>query len=558
MKTLATVTAVLATLATQVLPAQTLVATVDDPLSHGNVGDSRLSLDEAVRVMNGTLALASLSAAERARIVGIGTTLDTIQVDAATTPLVTFERDLTPISGQNNSGVTARLLGIRRNGTVPTFAVGSLLVGLEVRTNRLVVQNLQILGGAVGIDVETSTNFVVGQRGLLADLAMAGQTQSAIRLRTRTLSPGSKVPFTVERTQLFGQPIGVEALLEAQAGALEFQAEFLTMTGCGVGAHLQSDGAGGRHSFELFRCAMTGGGACIRLRRAVGNDSEWLVRAVYGPYMARQNVFDMEGSIAGADTVFHHHYLDVRAGTGPSDFAIVLGPAGARFDLHTSENLYDGNIKIESGRLSRRIWMHVNHFTNGSFWLSNEGVRPDLQWDVFESYPIVVDATNRVTFPLLDCELIRSPVTDQTQFGTTSLTNCFQASSPATNNVLVTNPAPARWLGHATVAPGDPPHGGFVDFAFDLQPNTAGVWYLGASESRPVTSNYPFRFYLQLQGAILIPGVFTAQGRYRLAIPNLPMLVGAEFFAQALVVPTNGQTYVPPLSMPRSGRFKIL
>lgn len=124
--------------------------------------------------------------------------------------------------------------------------------------------------------------------------------------------------------------------------------------------------------------------------------------------------------------------------------------------------------------------------------------------------------------------------------------------------MLIVNPAPAPWLGHATVTPDDPPHGGFVDLAFDLQPNTAGVWCLGASESRPVTSNYAFRFYLQLPGAILIPGVFTAQDRFRLSIPNLPMLIGAEFFAQVPVVPTNGQIYVPPLSMPPNGRFKIL
>lgn len=540
------------------LSAQNLVATVDDPMSHGVLGDARLSLSEAILVLNGTVSLGSLSPSERARIVGIGTTLDTIRIDAAQTPTITYERDLPPIAGQNNSGVTVRLLGLRANGVAPTLLAGAVLTALEVRTNRIVVQGLQIFGAAVGIDIETSTNFVVGQRGSLTDLALAGQTQSGMRLRTHPLHPGSKVPFTIERTQLFGQPTGFEVLMEAPAGALEVVAELVTLTGCTVGAHLQSDGSGGRHSFELFRCAMTGGDHCIRLRRAIGNDTEWLVRTVYGPFMARHNVFDVEGSTAGADTIFHHHQLDIRAGAAPTDYALLAGPSGARFDLHTSENRYDGNISIMSGRLSRRLWMHVNHFTNGTFDLENEGVRPDLQWNVFESCPIRVAATNRVTFPLLDCELIRSPVTDLTAFGTTSLTNCFRASSSVTANVVVQNPAPARWLGQATVTPGDPPRGGFVDFGVDLQPGTAGVWYLGASEARPVTSNYPFRFYLQLGGAVLIPGVFTDQGRFRLGIPNLPIMAGAEFFAQPLVVPIAGQTYVPPLSMPRGGRFKIV
>ena len=58
------------------------IATVDDTNSHGAVGDAKLSLDEAIQLANGTLALTSLSAQELARISGSGA-VTTVRIDAA-------------------------------------------------------------------------------------------------------------------------------------------------------------------------------------------------------------------------------------------------------------------------------------------------------------------------------------------------------------------------------------------------------------------------------------------------------------------------------------------
>src|SRR3954454_10154325 len=69
---LAAVSAVLATLACVPVASGASVPTllVNDSDTASSVGDSLLSLDEAIRLANGSLALPSLSAAERQQVRG--------------------------------------------------------------------------------------------------------------------------------------------------------------------------------------------------------------------------------------------------------------------------------------------------------------------------------------------------------------------------------------------------------------------------------------------------------------------------------------------------------
>src|SRR5690606_29575655 len=94
------------------------IANVNDPLSHGTVGDSVLSLDEAIRVANGSLSLASLSAAEQARILGTGA-VQTIVVDAATTPMITIESPLSDVIGPGMMVGRLTIEGHADNGVKP-------------------------------------------------------------------------------------------------------------------------------------------------------------------------------------------------------------------------------------------------------------------------------------------------------------------------------------------------------------------------------------------------------------------------------------------------------
>ena len=142
-------------------------------------------------------------------------------------------------------------------------------------------------------------------------------------------------------------------------------------------------------------------------------------------------------------------------------------------------------------------------------------------------------------------------------FGPVTLRNCFADSSPTTGSVTVTAPAPARWLGQASVTPRDPLLGTFVDLLLDYQPDMGAVWLLSIADPRPTTTNFPYRFYLRLNPLIVIPSLFTLRDRFRLPIPNDATLAGVELYAQPLNLPLKGQTYVPGVTLPRGGYFTI-
>src|SRR5262249_3214171 len=74
-------------------PAPHSVATVNDPLSHGTLGDGRLSLNEAIQLHNRTLQPGQLSIAELNQLSGFGQDISWINIDGTSVPTITVERD---------------------------------------------------------------------------------------------------------------------------------------------------------------------------------------------------------------------------------------------------------------------------------------------------------------------------------------------------------------------------------------------------------------------------------------------------------------------------------
>ncbi|MEZ5964713.1 MAG: hypothetical protein R3F56_12765 [Planctomycetota bacterium] len=544
------------TLAAGAVSAQNITASVNDARSHGTLGDASLSLDEAIQLANGTLQVGALSSQERAQLAGIGT-LTRIEVRAATVATITLERELTPITGVPGGGADLVVAGIANAGSWPMLQAGSFNYAFALRTNRVEVRGFVLQGARVGIDADTTSNLTLGIYAIVADVSFAGQTEAGLRLRNPNDQAARRLLAKIRRCTLTSLPIGIDVRSDSDFGNIDLEGEWLEFNGCTTCVDIQSVGQGGRHQWQGFRSDMTGCDYCIRLHRTFGNDSEWLLRAVYGDYFARRTAFELEGSTTTGDVVFHHHQINVRGGLGSGDYVLWTKPAGARFDLHSSENVYEGNILIQSGRLSPRTWFNGVHFKNGNIAISVEGVRPELQWNTFTSAPITVLASSTQALNFVDSEFVRSPVTDLTRSGTTTISNCFLASSSTSANVIVQNPIPAQWVGHASVTPDDPARGGYVDLGVDLQPNTAALWWIGYSDPRPTTTNYPFRYYLNVASAVAVPTLFSGQATLRLQIPNQPYLKGVEFHAQPVVLPTAGQTYMPLVSLPRGGRFLV-
>ncbi|MGK0435651.1 MAG: hypothetical protein ACJA0V_004821, partial [Planctomycetota bacterium] len=99
-------------------PAFHAIAFVTDSLSHGVVGDGLLSLNEAIRLHNGTLTVSQMSVAEQLQLSllpGTGVTSDItwIEIDAEFLPTITIEQNLESIANSTFG------LFIRGSGGVP-------------------------------------------------------------------------------------------------------------------------------------------------------------------------------------------------------------------------------------------------------------------------------------------------------------------------------------------------------------------------------------------------------------------------------------------------------
>jgi hypothetical protein len=221
---------------------------------------------------------------------------------------------------------------------------------------------------------------------------------------------------------------------------------------------------------------------------------------------------------------------------------------------------FEGNVSISSSKDTPRIWHQNSRYLNGSFFIDNDGFSgiPDLEWNVFESFPFSVGAASRTKFSILQSEFVRSPIDCASLFGgTLTLDRCYRAASPLGNGVTETNVAGGRWLGRATVMPEAPQAGSYVDLQLDYQPGIVGAWVLGTSVARPKTTNYPFRYYFDVTSFFGIPGPLQLRDNVRVTIPNLPSLVGVEFFAQPVAVPLNLQLWQSPIMLPAGGRFVV-
>src|SRR5690606_37951709 len=75
-------------------PALHSRALINDPRSHGTIGDRLLSLREAILMTNRVIDENALSAEELAQLSGFGNDIAFADIDAQAVPVLTFERDL--------------------------------------------------------------------------------------------------------------------------------------------------------------------------------------------------------------------------------------------------------------------------------------------------------------------------------------------------------------------------------------------------------------------------------------------------------------------------------
>lgn len=124
-------------------PPARAVLTVNDGDPFGQTGDAALSLDEAIRLANGSLGLAGLSAAERAQVKGTpgARSPDRIELAAGTTLTVPQGRAVSPLVG--NRGDTLDGKGAMLRSGVEKAGVGLLLASSDFTLTDLQVRGFE-------------------------------------------------------------------------------------------------------------------------------------------------------------------------------------------------------------------------------------------------------------------------------------------------------------------------------------------------------------------------------------------------------------------------------
>jgi hypothetical protein len=531
------------------LAAQT-IANVNDPNSPGTLGDGLLSLDEAIRVVNGQLGVGQLSAAERARLTGSGVAT-TVRIDAGVTPVVSLQQDPTPLDG-SAPGLDLAIHGV--NGRPVIDATAFLTFALCLRSNQCDVTDLVIRGGNDGIIADSSVFFAMGRPLRVERVEFEGQASAGIRLAT---APGSSVemPALVARCVFRSLANAIAIDDGANGGAVMADVEFVWFEGVQRCVDLFVDGVGSMTFCRLWRCKMPFGGQIAREQRGIGSDKRLMLMVVASEFATGGNAVEAVGTPL-VETAIHVHHSTIRP--APGKHAFRCGSQDARIDWHLSENVVHGDIRVVEGRLNRRLWAWNNVFRDGTFEVDNRGTPTSFRWNRFERMTIRALPANVTQMKHSSSEFVGCTVDGQATLGDVLLENCWLSGTTLVGNTAQQSPAPSPWLATTSTSTETPSVGGSVDLTLDLPPGMLGVWDLGLPNARVVLTQEPWREYALPSVHVLLPGIHAFRTTVRLSLPNDPRLVGAQVYCTATTVPYFGQTHVPSFNLPRGVYLTIV
>lgn len=525
----------------------TSTATIDDAQSHGTVGDSLLSLDEAIQLANGTLAVSSLSASEQARLQGTGAVTD-IVIDAAITPIVSLQAPLTTLTGLVAATTPIQVSGFSAASALPVLIGGSQPTILSLGTRLAIVSRLRFEDGGVAIDaIMPAPANPVTEMAMATDCEFEGQTVAAVRLRgTGT----DKTRLMIRNSSMQNMPVGFRLEDQTNNGQLMSENERITMDGVSIGCSVFEDGNGAASAWQLWRSTFVNGQTLAKTTRSPTATQLLQLRIVYSDATCTGDVIDMEGTAAGVSLI-HHHHSDWVAGAGRK--VLWTHPRTAQFDVHGSEMEFDGDILLAGGLTSPRFWHQNNHYKNGTITFDIDGALPNLVWNRYENCSIAVPSQARSPVIIRASQMVGTDIDSQSFLAPVNLQNCYRSGGTKTGFGSESNATTTPFLGTSEVTPRDPQVGTSVNLNADLPFGIGMIWDIALSFPRPVTSAEPIRFYGDPATVIVLPAIVIFQSTLTLPIPNSIGLIGQEFYAQGISLPLVSLPYAPDYHLPRGG-----
>jgi hypothetical protein len=525
-------------------------AVVNDPASHGTLGDALLSLDEAIRVGNGTLTLASLSAAERAQISGSGPDLAEIVIDAAITPLITLQAPLTAIVGAASNTGHIEVRGIAAAGIAPRLDGNGQVRVFTLQRHLVHLEGLHVDGGQVAVEAQMGPMGPVHHMALVHACKLEGQTTAGVVVRGRN---DDESMLMIEHTHFETMPVGILVDDQNTSGMVMVECEHVHMDGVALGNDVLESGNGDMSSVIWWRCEFHNGQTLARARRGQFSTRQFMLRVVHSLVHCSGDVFDVQGNAVGL-TIFHHHHSDFVAGAGAK--ALWLHPRTAQFDIHGSEVTFEGDVLVSGNPFTLRVWQQNNTYRNGTVTYDVDGALPNLLWNRFENCTLLVPASARSPVTVRSSEFHNTTVTGQAAFAPIALQGCFRNGGSISGHTTEQAPAPAAFLGTASVTPTDPAIGSTVRLVADLPFGIGAFWDFVFAYSRPTTTAEPFRLYGDPASAVILPGMVVFRSQTDVPLPNNAALVGIELYVQPVAVPIVGQGYAPVYHLPRGGRLQ--
>ncbi|MGA0059703.1 MAG: hypothetical protein ACO3RU_08955 [Planctomycetota bacterium] len=544
MRSLLTIPFLLSAMAAAQAPT---IATVSDPVSPGTVGDQLLSLDEAIQLANGTLPIASLSAAEQAQLTGTGTPT-VVEIDAATTPTITLQATPSPIDRPAAGGI----FEVRGVGGRPVLDATATALGLRVRTNGAALSNLELRGGQVGIDADSSAGMVMNTRLLLSGLHVTGQSQTGIKLSAVGMM--RMLMVTLTHTSFEGLHTALDVDDRSMNGPVMADLEFVTFENVARGLFASVNATGAMTMLRLWRCKMTQSERLAVVRHDPTSDQRIMLMLVASAFETTDDTVDATGSSL-VETAVHVHASDILPAPGKNAF--VLGPSTARIDFHASENTIRGDLDIEEGPLNRRLWAWNNQFVHGTMSVRNLGAPNSFRWNRFENCTIRNDAASTAAFQHTSSEFVGCTFDGQAFAAPIALENCLLENCTLTGNVTQVSPAPSAWLGDAWASTDTPSIGSTLALHLDLPAGMMGIWQIGVSNSRVILTQEPWRDYAFVRPNILVPGIYAYRSTVSIPVPNDAGLIGQELYCWPTTAPFLGQSHVPPINLPRGVHLTI-
>lgn len=527
------------------------VAHVNDPMSHGTVGDSLLSLDEAIQLANGTLTVFNLSAQEQAQVTGSGA-VTTVRIDAAVTPTVTVQSPLSDVVGMGMAVGRVCIEGVMDQGIRPVLDGGAVAHVLALKGHLVTVSGLR---------------FENGDRALVAQMPMMMSTMSEMAMvmgcefdgqnvyGVELLASGTdETMLMVMRSRFTNMPVGFRVDETTTNGRIMCTCEHVGFDGVGVGCDAFEGGDGMNTMFAMWRSTFVNGATLGRSTRSATSSKLFMFRIVYVDAVCSDHVIECVGEAAG-NTMVHHHHGDWTA--GPGKYALYTHPRTAQFDIHGSEMTFHSDVSISANTASARIWHQNNHYDNCTVTFDCDGALPNLVWNRYDNCDIQVTPQARSPVDIRMSELVNTDCDSQAFLAPISLDGCYRSGGTLTGFTSENGPAPQRMLASTHVTPSEPQVGGTMTLSADVPQGLLLAWNIAESYARPVTSQEPVRFYGDPATAVVLPAIVFVQSSLTVPIPPNTALINLEFYAQGVAYPFFGQGFIPPLYLPRGERITI-